>query len=75
MKVLCQTEIDAPEGASHFGGNLLDSPLWYKKTEIGVVGEHWWFWDKGSDQWRLSGHSSPHWIKPIESLNVVKFIN
>lgn len=56
--------VEVPDGATHFFGDLLDDPAFYKMTMVGVVGEHWWV--LLSSGWVLSGHSKPHWVSEIK---------
>lgn len=63
MDITVRVTVEAPDGATHYDGNLLGKPTFYKMTMVGVVGEHWWFYNGG--QWRLSQHSKPHWVKPL----------
>jgi hypothetical protein len=47
---------DAPDDATHFQGSL-DEFHFYKLTQVGVVGDHWWEWKNGG--WKFSGHIRP----------------
>lgn len=69
MKVKVAREIDAPDGSTHYHGDLLDDPTFYKMTMVGVVGEHWWHYDEERKGWFLSSHHKPHWVKEIAEVN------
>lgn len=62
-------KIEIPNGATHYFGDLTDSPTFLKKTYVGVVGAHWWWYDNEKDRWCLHNHSEepPHWAKEIIS--------
>lgn len=65
MKLTIPIVVEAPDGATHYFGDLFegDSLSFYKMTEIGVVGEHWFSWR--NDEWQFLSHREPLWIKPI----------
>lgn len=75
MKIRVVVEVEAPEGATHYGGELTggleckgcDRPSWYKRVDIGVVGEHWFKWNEERKAWFFCGHYHPHWVKDIPS--------
>lgn len=71
MEVIVHTKVNAPDGATHYLGDLLDNPSWFKVTQVGVVGDHWWKWKYSNNAWVLSGHSRPHWLKEILKVNKV----
>lgn len=56
--------VEAPFDATHFAGDLLDDPSWYKCTQVGVAGDHWWRMD-GAGVWKFVGHNKPSWIEEI----------
>jgi len=58
-------EIEVPEGATHYGGSLTDDPTWYKCTQIGVVGAHWWYYSADRKSWIFMGHFPPHFYTRI----------
>jgi len=55
----------APNGATHYAGELLEDPSWYKCTQVGVAGDHWWRWSKERNEWVLASHFKPNWLKEI----------
>lgn len=57
--------IDVPDGASHYSGDLFDDHTFYKCTQVGVAGDHWWFYKASSDKWVLASHHKPHWIEEL----------
>lgn len=65
LKVVRTTEVMAPDGATHYGGDLLQDPTFYKCTQVGVGGDHWWWYGRLSHEWKLAGHSKPHFIAEI----------
>lgn len=66
MKIQVTTEVEAPEGATHYWGDLLDDPTFVKCTQIGCVGDHWWSWAKDRGLWIFVSHHKPHWLKEIK---------
>lgn len=64
MKFRVVVEVDAPDGATHYYGELLHDPVWVKCTQIGVAGDHWWQYDPHKG-WMFSSHFKPHWAKEI----------
>ena len=69
MRVKVIRTINAPDGSTHYCGDLMEDPTFYKMTMVGVVGEHWWYFDPERNGWYLSGHSKPHWIKELQEVN------
>lgn len=65
MKIKVTTEVEAPDGATHYFGDLLDNPTFVKMTMVGVVGEHWWSYNQNRKEWVLISHHRPHWLKEI----------
>jgi hypothetical protein len=65
MIIQVPVAVIAPDDATHYTGDLLNDPTWYKVTQIGVVGDHWWYKKAGQDKWLLYGHSAPHFLKQI----------
>jgi len=58
-------EIEAPDGATHYEGNLASEYVaWWKCKQIGAGGDHWFIWirEKG---WVLGRHSAPPGLKEI----------
>ena len=55
-------EIEAPEDATHYVGDH-DSMTFYKRPDIGVVGEHWFRWN--GCKWMMEGNRKPLWINNI----------
>lgn len=65
MPLRIPVEVWVPDGATHYFGDLLDMPTFYKRRDIGVAGEHWFFWSRTRKTWVMSGHHQPHWTLPI----------
>lgn len=42
MRVTVTTEVDAPEGATHYTQRLLRNPVWWRQTREG-----WYVWNRG----------------------------
>ncbi len=61
-KFLAVIAVDVPNGATHYNGNLHESPTFYKRKDIGVAGEHWFGFNK---EWWFVGHHKPHWIEEL----------
>ena len=70
MKISITVQIEAPEGATHYFGDILDEPTFVKCSQIGVVGDHWFAYDKEIG-WHLLSHEMPHWIKQIPEQNKI----
>lgn len=67
MKLHVTVEVDAPDGATHYSGDLLDDPAYYKCVRINDYG-HWFMWTADRPtEWRLSHHGDtpPHHSKQI----------
>jgi hypothetical protein len=65
MNLVVPVEVKVPDGATHYSGDLLDEPTFYKMTMVGVVGEHWWMWIDDRAEWVLASHHRPSWIKEL----------
>lgn len=65
MKIEVKVEVEAPNGATHYFGELLDDPLWFKKKYI--AGYAHWFGLTRSGEWVLvrHGEEAPRWSKPL----------
>lgn len=60
-------QIEVPEGASHFTGNLLSEAEFYKC--VSVVGfPQWFWWDADRGKWMLYLGKPPHSLQPIKFL-------
>jgi hypothetical protein len=53
----------APDGATHYCGQLRDEPSFFKLTQVGVADKHWWVWEDGV--WKFWGVNSPRMVKPL----------
>jgi hypothetical protein len=64
MKLTVPVVVDAPDGATHYIGdhNVMG---FYKRKDIGVAGEHWFYWHPDGKEWKMASHHKPHWIEPI----------
>lgn len=69
MKIKVITEVEAPEGATHYFGDLLADPIWVKFVEGDPNSyatrqrDQWYEWKNG--QWFFLSEHRPHWIKEI----------
>jgi len=65
MQVIVQVAIEVPDGTEGFVGRIFmfDDPIWFKKTNVGVVGDHWWAWD--GKEWKLFGHRKPNSLRVL----------
>lgn len=52
--VKVKAEIEIPEGATHYIGNIAREPNFFKSKEIGVVGTHWFEWRSDIEEWVFS---------------------
>lgn len=69
MEIKITAMIKAPDGATHYGGNILDEPIYYKCRQI--AGYDHWFHHEGVE-WVLSGHSMPIFCKEITDGMIVE---
>lgn len=65
MKIPVTVEVEAPDDATHYFGDLLDDPIFVKCTQVGVGGDHWWHFKDGT--WFMISHHRPHWLKELPS--------
>lgn len=61
-------EVPVPNGATHYSGDLLDGPEFFKVTQVGVAGDHWWRWDPERVTWVFTSHARPAWIEPLPTV-------
>jgi len=64
MIIKVQTEVVAPEGSTHYFGNLLDEPTFCKVRQVAGF-DHWFEYQNTRKGWVLIGYSKPHWVKDI----------
>lgn len=69
MKIKVLTEVDAPKGATHYWGDLLDEPKFAKTSREPDGWTYWWWYDPTRQDWFLSEQgpagTKPHWIKEL----------
>lgn len=69
MKIKVLTEVDAPKGATHYWGDLLDEPKFAKTSQEPDGWTYWWWYDPTRQDWFLSEQgpagTKPHWIKEL----------
>jgi len=63
MKLRVSVIVEAPEGATHYLGEV-DDMAFYKCRQIGVAGDHWFVYINNKE-WKMVSHYHPNWIKPI----------
>jgi len=63
-KIMIEVEIDIPEGATHFVGNLTDDPTWYKYVinSTGVI-RAWYFYYPVRQTWLYDSEYAPNFLK------------
>jgi hypothetical protein len=67
MKIKVMVTIEAPDGTSHYTGDLLDDPTWWKTRPIVGV-PYWLYYNEDRKEWMIGSESKPHWIQEIVSL-------
>jgi hypothetical protein len=65
IKIPITLIIEAPDGATHYTGNLRHDPTWWKCRRIGIAGDHWFYWNDERGEWYFFSHYKPHWINEI----------
>lgn len=58
-------DIRVPKGATHYIGDPLDEPSWYKVLMVGVVGAHWFRWNPLAKTWVLWGYQRPEGLREL----------
>lgn len=66
MELTIPVKVNAPDGATHYHGDILDMPTFYKMKMVGAAGEHWFYWSRKRKEWMLAGHHQPHWTEPLK---------
>ena len=69
MIIKVQTEVTAPDGSTHYFGNLLDEPTFVKMIMVGDF-EHWFTYQPRQKVWVLLGHTMPRWVKHISNTTI-----
>ena len=64
MKIKVLTEVVAPEGSTHYFGELLDEPAFVKMRQVAGY-DHWFEYSQTRKQWSLIGHTKPHWVREL----------
>lgn len=73
MKVRLVADIVAPDGATHYSGNLLEEQTWWKLS--GDATDHrsrWCYWNAHKKDWYVHSEHRPHWIKEIQTENYIE---
>lgn len=60
-------QVEVPDGATHFTGNLLDEAEFYKRKDVAGFPQ-WFWWAPHLGEWMLHGDRPPHWAQPIPFL-------
>lgn len=67
MKIKVTVEVEAPEGATHYDGELLDELTWWRTVQR-WDGTYWQYWRATTRQWMFHGINRPHWITAIHEV-------
>ena len=68
MRLRIPVEVQAPDGATHYCGHLggdVREFTYYKARDIGVAGQHWFYWSEQRKEWRMASHHQPNWTHLI----------
>jgi hypothetical protein len=65
IKLIVEHAVQVPDKATHYAGELLDTPTFYYCSQVGVAGDHWWFWHPLRSEWVLASHYQPHNLKEL----------
>ena len=70
MKLVVAVEIDAPEGTTHYSGDILDLPTWWKRStnSTGVI-TAWYACVGVGKPWYFQSEHEPHWLYPTPTLD------
>lgn len=69
MNITVSMEIEVPDDATHFNGNIFDNPIYYKCIQVGVSGDHWFYYNKNENKWFFYGHQKPHFCELVSELS------
>lgn len=65
-------KVDAPKGATHYWGDLLDEPKFAKTSREPDGWTYWWWYDPTRQDWFLDTQgpagTKPHWIKELPAM-------
>lgn len=66
------SEIEAPDDATHYSGDILDNPTWWKLSvnSTGTI-SMWCFWKAQEKEWYVRSTHKPHWITKINKGELV----
>lgn len=69
MKIKVVVEIEAPEGATHYAGPLLEDPTWWKflTNSTGAI-QVWCYWSESKQEWLVQSEREPLGLKVIEEV-------
>ena len=67
MKIKVTVEVDVPEGATHYAGEILDDPTYWRPKERSD-GLYWQYWCETRHSWMFSGINKPHWISLLSEV-------
>lgn len=65
LLVVVPHELEVPEKATHYFGQLLDEPTFVYHSTIGAVGDHWWYWSRDRKEWIFYTHHEPSFLKRL----------
>ena len=58
--------VEAPDGTTHYTGDIAENPTWFKVTQVGVAGDHWWYWNGIRRAWVFAGHYPPQGLQELD---------
>jgi len=65
MKIRVRVDVEAPSGATHYFGNIMDEPTWIKRVTIAGY-PNWFAFDAVRNGWYLSFQGEEaHWLKSV----------
>ncbi len=71
MKLNIIVEMEIPDGATHFTGDLLHDPTWWKFLINSTKAvQTWCYWNEGQKRWFIQSEHAPHFLKSIPTLAV-----
>ena len=69
MRVVIAVAIEAPDGATHYSGDILNLPTWWKRStnSTGII-TAWYACVGAGKPWHFQSEHEPHWLNPIPTL-------
>ena len=67
MKIPVTIEVEAPDGATHYTGDILDDPIWWKHQVNSTGAIKAWYFNHGyGGPWYYHGEREPHFLQAIK---------